>query len=385
MQIPTFVLERSQTLYENDVAINLTESGVHPAAISDILSGAELAELAALPLGYGYTDGTPSLRQSVADWYPGAASENVLVAHGSSEANLLTLMALAERGDHVIVVVPNFMQIAGLANSLGIEVTQVALRPSDGWQPDISALEAAIGPRTKLITLCDPNNPTGTTLTQSSRRALSELSDRTGVWLHVDEIYRGSEIDAIDAPTIYGMGKRVIVTGGLAKSFGCPGLRMGWMIGPQALVAEGHRFQDYTSIGTGVVSQFIAERALREPVRSILLSRGRDILAAGRQRWPNGSTGVRAGLGSYRKRAAWRFFATIWTSRRRASWKGCAGARACSFARAAGSASRATSVSASASIRIISKADWLISPTICARNGRSIDRHRSSLRFGFAP
>lgn len=294
MQIPTFILERSQTLYENDVTINLTESGVHPAAISEILSEAELAELAALPLGYGYTDGNPSLRQSVADWYPGAASQNVLIAHGSSEANLLTLMALAGRGDHIIVIVPNFMQIAGLADSLGIEVTRIALRPGDGWQPDIAALEAAIGPRTKLITLCDPNNPTGTTLTQASRRALAELSDRTGIWLHVDEIYRGSEIDGIDAPTIYGMGKRVIVTGGLAKSFGCPGLRMGWMIGPQALVAEGHRFQDYTSIGTGVVSQFVAERALREPVRDKLLTRGRHILIAGRQRvaeWLEGRQG----------------------------------------------------------------------------------------------
>ena len=294
MRIPTFVLERSQTLYENDVAINLTESGVHPAAISEILSEAELAELAALPLGYGYTDGNPSLRELVAAWYPRAASENVLIAHGSSEANLLTVMALTERGDHIVVIVPNFMQVDGLAHSLGIDVTQVALRPVDDWQPDIAALEAAIGPRTKLITLCDPNNPTGMTLTQSSRRALAELSDRTGIWVHVDEIYRGSEIDAVDAPTIYGMGKRVIVTGGLAKSFGCPGLRMGWMIGPQSLVAECHRFQDYTSIGTGVVAQFVAERALREPVRSKLLSRGRHILMAGRQRvaeWLEGRDG----------------------------------------------------------------------------------------------
>jgi aspartate/methionine/tyrosine aminotransferase len=180
--------------------------------------------------------------------------------------------------------VPNFMQIDGLARGLGVEVTQVALRPDDGWQPDITALELAIRPRTKLITLCDPNNPTGTTLTGSSRQALADLSDRTGVWLHVDEIYRGSEIDSVDAPTIYGMGKRVIVTGGLAKSFGCPSLRMGWMIGPQALVAQGHRLQDYTSIGTGVVSQFVAERVLCEPVRSRLLSRGRHILKAGRRR-----------------------------------------------------------------------------------------------------
>lgn len=283
MQIPTFILERSQTLYENDVRINLTESGVHPAAIRDILTPVELDELAGLSLGYGYTDGRPALREAIADWYPGASASNVFVGHGSSEANLLTLMALCDRGDHIVVVVPNFMQIDGLARGLGIDVTQVALRAEDDWQPAISALEAAIRGTTKLISMCDPNNPTGTTLTQSSRRALADLSDRTGVWLHVDEIYRGSEIDSSDAPTIYGLGKRVIVTGGLAKSFGCPGLRLGWLIGPDALVAECHRLQDYSTIGTGVVAQFVGEKALKDPVRARLLSRGRDILREGRQ------------------------------------------------------------------------------------------------------
>ena len=147
MRIPTFVLERSQTLYENDVAINLTESGVHPAAISEILSEAELVELAALPLGYGYTDGNPSLRELVAAWYPRAASENVLIAHGSSEANLLTVMALTERGDHIVVIVPNFMQVDGLAHSPGIAVTQVAWRPADDWPPDRTRPQSSACPQ----------------------------------------------------------------------------------------------------------------------------------------------------------------------------------------------------------------------------------------------
>ena len=284
MIIPTFILERSQTLYENSVRINMTESGVHPATIEDILTADEIAELVRLPLGYGYTDGRPELREAIAAWHPGATAANILVANGSSEANLLALTSIAHPGDHVIVVVPNFMQIDGLARGLGIDVTQVPLLAEDNWQPDLDAIEAAIGPGTKLITLCDPNNPTGVALTHANRLALAGISNRHGLWLHVDEIYRGSEIDGGEAPTIYGLGDRVIVTGGLAKSFGCPGLRMGWLVAPPELVAEGHRRQDYTTIGTGPLAQVIAEKALRNPVRDRLLSRGRTILSAGRDR-----------------------------------------------------------------------------------------------------
>jgi aspartate/methionine/tyrosine aminotransferase len=294
MRIPTFVLERSQTLYENSVRINLTESGVHPATIEDILAPDRIAALTRLPLGYGYTDGRPALREAIAAWHPGATAANVLVANGSSEANLLALMSLTDPGDDIIVIVPNFMQIDGLAQGLGVGVRQIALDPKKGWQPDPAEVEAAIGPRTKLITLCDPNNPTGVTLTAESRRALAEISNRHGVWVHVDEIYRGSEIDGGPAPTIYGLGERVIVTGGLAKSFGCPGLRIGWLVAPASLVAEGHRRQDYTTIGTGILAQVLAEAVLTNPVRDRLLSRGRAILSAGRQRvadWLRGHNG----------------------------------------------------------------------------------------------
>src|SRR4051812_33615035 len=128
MRVPTFLLERNQTLYENTVRINLTESGVHPCRLSEFLSADQLAALADQPLGYGYTDGRPALRRAIAEWYPGAGPENVLVANGSSEANLLGLTALTEPGDEVVVVVPNFLQLDGLAKGLGVEVRPVALK-----------------------------------------------------------------------------------------------------------------------------------------------------------------------------------------------------------------------------------------------------------------
>ena len=285
MRIRTFELERSQTRWENTVEINLTESGVHAASLADILDADELAALSALPLGYGHTDGTPALRAAVAAWHPSATPANVAVANGVSEANLLALTALAHPGDEIVVIVPNFMQLDGLAEGLGVDVRRAALDEAAGWRPDLAAIDAAIGPRTRLVTLCDPNNPSGTVLGDEDRRALAALTARRGVWLHVDEIYRGSEIDADPEAlpsTAWGLGEHVVVTGGLAKSFGCPGLRMGWLVAPEPIVAEAHRRQDYTTIGTGALAQFVAERVMAEPVRSRLLGRGRGILAAGR-------------------------------------------------------------------------------------------------------
>ena len=175
------------------------------------------------------------------------------------------------------------MQLDGLARGLGISVRQVPLSPEAGWQPDLDAVRAAIGPRTRLIIACDPNNPTGTILTAASRQGLAEIAEERGVWLLVDEIYRGAEIDGGDAATAWGLGPRVLVSGGLSKSFACPGLRLGWLIAPPEVVAECHRRQDYTTIGTGTLAQLIGERVMQPENRDRLLRRGRSILAEGRE------------------------------------------------------------------------------------------------------
>jgi aspartate/methionine/tyrosine aminotransferase len=283
MKFPTFQLERNQTLYENSVRLNLTESGVHPCRLSDILGADEQAALIDQPLGYGYTDGRPALRRAIADWYPGASPEHVLVANGSSEANLLALTTLAEPGDEIIVITPNFLQLDGLARALGVKVINVMLKREDGWQPDIARVRKAITPKTRLITLCDPNNPTGVLMQQPVREALAGLAAEHDLWLHVDEIYRGAEIDGGASPTSYGLGPKVIVSGGLSKSFACPGLRLGWLIAPPEIVTACHHRQDYTTIGTSMLSQITGEILLRPATRERVLARGRAILAKGRE------------------------------------------------------------------------------------------------------
>jgi aspartate/methionine/tyrosine aminotransferase len=279
VDIETFLLERNQTLYENDVEFNLTESGVHPCSMREILTAEEISSLANLPLGYGYTDGRPALRAAIASWYQGASAQNVAVTHGASEANLLCALSVLSPGDEIVVVVPNFMQLPGLLRALNVRVVTYALEESNHWQPDPAALQALVGERTRMIALANPNNPTGQVLNTQCMQALVQIADKHAAYLLVDEIYRGAEIDRAETPSFYGLSDRVIITSSLSKAFALPGLRLGWVVAPASLVREVMRRQDYTSIGTGLLSQFIAERVLEVDTRRKVLERSRRILS----------------------------------------------------------------------------------------------------------
>lgn len=277
MKFDIFQMERNQTLFENEVEINLTESGVHPWAIEDILPPSEMQDLLKLPLGYGWTDGRPDLRANIASWYPGAGPSNVLVTNGSSEATMIALMTLVEPGERIVFAVPNFMQVDGLGRALGFDVQRLELSGDNGWQIDPACLDAASS-GAKVIAVTNPANPTGSVLTQESRDALVAAAGQSGAWLLVDEIYRGGEIDGPETQTLWGTYPRLVVTSSLSKSFACPGLRLGWIVAPVDVVAGAAERQDYTTIGSGILSQILAAAVMKPDTRSRLLSRGRDLL-----------------------------------------------------------------------------------------------------------
>jgi aspartate/methionine/tyrosine aminotransferase len=279
LEIETFLLERNQTLYENDVEFNLTESGVHPFTLREMLPEDELQKILDMPLGYGYTDGRPGLRRNVAAWYPTATAENVAVVHGTSEANLLAVLSVLSPGDEVLFLLPNFMQISGLARSFGIDVRYFTLSEEEDWQPNLAKLAEAIGPRTRMIAFANPSNPSGQVFTESSMRGLVELARPQGIYLLSDEIYRGAEIDRPETPTFYGLYDRVIVTSSVSKSFANPGLRLGWMVAPAEIVLEAMRRQDYTSIGTGTIAQYVGEKIMEPELRERVLERSRRVLS----------------------------------------------------------------------------------------------------------
>ena len=141
MGIRVFELERVQSLYENTVDYNLTESGFHPLTLRELLTRQQLDELEKTVLGYGQTNGSMLLRERIAELYPEQTPDNVLVTNGSAEANFVACHSLLEAGDEVLMMVPNYMQIWGIAEEMGAVPKAFHLREENGWAPDLDELE----------------------------------------------------------------------------------------------------------------------------------------------------------------------------------------------------------------------------------------------------
>lgn len=279
MRFPEFEMERMQSTWEHRVRYDLSESGVEPLTLGEIAR--DLKAVGRQRLGYAEGTGREATRELVAALHPGATPADVLITTGTSEANFLALTTIVEPGDDVVVVLPNYMQVHGLARGIGANVREVWLHEDEGWSLDLGRLRAGVTARTKVICLCTPNNPTGQILSAAELDAVADIARDHGAWLLSDEVYRGAEHDGKESATAWGRRERTIVTGGLSKAYGLPGLRIGWLVAPADLVRAAWAQKDYTTIATATVSEALAEVALRR--RTELLARTREILNA---RWP---------------------------------------------------------------------------------------------------
>jgi hypothetical protein len=284
MRIAPFELERWQSIWEHKVELNISESGVLPLTAGELLADPAVRErVLAAPLGYPQTNGSEELRANIAMQYPGATHENVLITCGCSEANYIVTWSLLEPGDEVVFMQPNYMQLAGVAEAFGSTVKPLWLREELRWTPDLSELRKLITPKTKLIALCNPNNPTGALLSEPAINEICSIAASQGAWLLADEVYRGAELNGVTAPTFFGRYERVLCTSGLSKAYGLPGLRAGWVVGPADVVEKLWGYHDYTSIGPTLLTDRLAALALEPARREQIFSRTRNIL---RQNYP---------------------------------------------------------------------------------------------------
>jgi len=174
------------------------------------------------------------------------------------------------------VQVPNYLQTWGFARSIGADVSTFPLEFDRGWDPDPDAMRSAIREDTKLVVVTNPNNPTGHVLSADARRAILDRVQQVGAWLLVDEVYQGAERTGDETESWWGQYDRVIVTNGLSKAYGLPGLRIGWIVGPPGLIADTWRRHDYTVICPSALSDFLAIRVLA--ARHPILERTRRII-----------------------------------------------------------------------------------------------------------
>ncbi|MCX6545420.1 MAG: aminotransferase class I/II-fold pyridoxal phosphate-dependent enzyme [Acidobacteria bacterium] len=284
MRIPRFAMERMQSTYENLVDYNLSESGVHPMRVDELVDDpADRAGLLAQELLYTQSNGTIELRERIAALYPGATPDHVEVTNGGSEANFVTMWHLIEPGDQVVMMVPNYGQTLGLVEGFGGDMRPWPLRMTVDcrrWVVDLDHLRTLVTPKTRMIVICNPNNPTGARVGAADLDGICQIAAKYGAWVLADEIYRGAEFDGVETSSVWGRYDRVIITSGLSKAYGLPGLRIGWIVSAPPVVAATWAHHDYTTIGPGALSDRLARHALTPIVRARILRRTRGILTA---------------------------------------------------------------------------------------------------------
>ncbi|SFG26538.1 hypothetical protein SAMN05443635_11177 [Roseobacter denitrificans OCh 114] len=256
-----YLLESTQSKPEAIVGFSLSASPTLGDFIPDIDPS--------LSLDWNNRDfrGLPELRAHVlaqAGLNGVCTPSDVLITAGASEANYLAIMQLVEPGDDIVIETPGWPQAEVLAKAKGANVVYVARSERDNWVLPLDTLRAAVTPRTRLIFLTNPNNPTGQVLDVGALRDIVDIADRVGAWLLVDEVYAGLEWEGPRAPSIAGLYDRGITTGSVSKALGLQGLRTGWLIcRDPTLVMDAIILRENTSEIMNIMGEVIAEIALR--------------------------------------------------------------------------------------------------------------------------
>ena len=279
MRYAPFQMERWQSTYEHRVRFNLSESGVHPLTVRELLelAGSDLS-VGDVRLGYAQSNGSDELRALIAADYPGATDTSVLVTVGGAEANFASFWHLFETAGKAAVVVPTYGQVPGLVSSFGGDLKPVRLLEEEGWQPDLDALADALADGARFVLVTNPNNPTGAVLTTASMDGIVELTERHDAWILADEVYQGAELGESRTPSFWGRHDRVLVTNSLSKAYGLPGLRLGWIVGPEDHIAALWGRTDYSTICPASLSDALACVALEPTTRARIRERTHGIV-----------------------------------------------------------------------------------------------------------
>jgi len=279
-----FLMERFMSAYEQQVEYNLSESGVHPMTLRQLLDidQSSVEDLLETELNYPYVNGIPVLRERIAAMYDGATPENVLVTVGAIEANYNSVRSVLNPEDEMVMMLPNYMQIWGVAKNHGFQIKTFPLVEENNWAPDLEKLDQTVTEKTKLIALCNPNNPTGYILSPAEMDSIVRTASRVGAWILADEVYAGAEqFTDTRTPSFYGKYDKVIAVGSMSKAYGLPGLRTGWLVAPPKMVDQIWARHEYTTISTTMLSNKLTAIALSERVQPVIIERTRRYIRKG--------------------------------------------------------------------------------------------------------
>ncbi|MBD0674411.1 aminotransferase class I/II-fold pyridoxal phosphate-dependent enzyme [Streptomyces sp. CBMA156] len=280
-RLPDFRLETHFSRWEFTARHHLTASDAQTMTMAELLALAGPEDREAwdtLALGYTETFGDPGLRRAVAGMYERVGEDDVICFGGAQEGLNLAMQVLLEPGDHAVVLTPGYQSAETVPLSL-CEVTGVALDEDRDWALDLDAVEAALRPNTRVVSVNFPNNPTGKVIDAADFVRLAELCDERGIRLFSDEVYRGLERDRDRVlPQAADLSERALSLNVTSKSLGLPGLRIGWIAcRDRELRSRLERAKHYTTICNSAPSEVLARIAIT--ARERILARNRAVIA----------------------------------------------------------------------------------------------------------
>lgn len=285
--LPDFKLETHFSKWEFKAQYHMTASDVQSMSMSDLMAMAtpqEREEFETMWLGYTETFGAPDLRETIASTYDNQSASDILCFAGASEGIFAANNVILDKDSHAIVVTPNYQSHETLPLAI-CSATGVPLDPNDNWSLDIDQVAAAIQPNTKLMTINFPHNPTGTILPLDRYMALIELCRKHGIYILHDEIFNGlGPTGTQHLPFISDVYERGLSLNVMSKSYGLPGLRIGWIAcQDKDIISKMERFKHYLSICNSGPSERLAKIALSN--RSKILAKNCAIVDENLPKW----------------------------------------------------------------------------------------------------
>ena len=283
MKIKPFAVEEWMNAWEVGAKYNIAETCVDSISMNDLfeLTGEDKTEflnrLCARRLSYGDIEGLPEFRKGVCGLYKTLNIENIVPTHGASGANHHVFYSLISPGDRVVSIMPTYQQLYSIPESYGADVQILHLSKENNYLPDLEKLRRLVTPKTKMICINNPNNPTGALMSEQMLREIVEIARSADAWILCDEVYRHLSQEDGWCPSIVDLYEKGISVSSMSKVFSLAGLRLGWIATHDMSVVKSclsHR--DYNLVSCGVFGEMLAAAALKH--RDKLLERSRKIV-----------------------------------------------------------------------------------------------------------
>ncbi|NJR75758.1 MAG: capreomycidine synthase [Scytonema sp. CRU_2_7] len=249
--------------YANEV--DLGSSGVEVFSLKQLreMIGLEYEDLDNVTFHDSWPLGVPTLREAMAQRWGSGNPQEVMVTHGSSEAIFLVMHALLQEGDEVVVLEPCYQQLFSIAESIGCKLIHWQLRFEQQFAADLDEFKRLISPKTRMVVVNFPHNPTGISITMDEQKELIEAIAKVDAYLFWDGAFSELTYDALPLqnPRVYY--DLAISIGTFSKAYGLPGLRIGWCFASPEILDKLTHIRNYITLHVSPLVELVAEKAVK--------------------------------------------------------------------------------------------------------------------------